>query len=65
MLIIYMFSSYKRSFNYLLRREMQITLQQSEGKNGGNRRGKWKNRGQERERDSNIKYKIEGVGPLS
>ena len=35
---------------------MQITLQQSEGENGGNRRGKWKNRGRERER---LKYKVQ------
>ena len=48
---------------------MQIILQQSEGKNGGNKRGKWESRQRERERererDSNIKYKIEGVEPLS
>ena len=37
---IYVFYSFKRSFNYLLTREIQITLQLLEGKNGGNGRGK-------------------------
>ena len=37
---IYVFYNFKRSFNYLLTREILITLQLSEGKNGGNGKGK-------------------------
>ena len=37
---IYMFYNFKRSFNYLLTREIQITLQLLEGKNRENGREK-------------------------
>ena len=70
MLIIYMFSSYKRSFNYLHRRGMPnadhfaTVRRQKWRKQKGKVRIEAK-RERERERDSNIKYKIEGVEPLS